>query len=564
MRTRILTLLLIVATAFAACNKAPEHVNYIPKDAAVVVGLNTNELGKKIAWDALWGNKILDELKKGGVDTGLFKDMAQSGIKGMSTYYVYLKTDKRFDGGNKLTAILPLESASKWEAYLKKLLPETVVKQQKDRKEAFIGKNVYAGWTDKVLMVMNVMYQPMQEDPYNHLDAESMQGMDSSLMAMTGERKVDEPAMIAEMDKAFANPKDNSITTIKHFNELESKGHDITVWVNYDVLMNEYVTADMTGGLSLSNTMWKDAAMAGGIDFEKGRIKANVQYYAAEDLKNILKEFGDQSADNDMIERMPSTALDLLLAWHLSPKAMKQMLDKTNVTGLANAALADKNINTDYILDAFSGDMVAALNSFSMKAYTISADSLFPGQQEMHTTNSDIDYLYAIKIGKKENFDRLLQLAVSEKLLTMQSPGHYTIGVSASPAFITVTDKELVASNKLENAEGYLNGSFKNQQRAPGAQSVKGYPFGLFFDVQAMLANVDPAVAADPDQTNKLLQSKGLLSNVTFNGGKYNGEAFEYNLYVNFMDKENNALLILMDYASRMARPADQQQVAYR
>jgi len=121
-----------------------------------------------------------------------------------------------------------------------------------------------------------------------------------------------------------------------------------------------------------------------------------------------------------------------------------------------------------------------------------------------------------------------------------------------------------VASNKLENAEGYLNGSFKNQQRAPEAKSVKGYPFGLFFDVQAMLANVDPAVAADPDQANKLLQSKGLLSNVTFNGGKYNGEAFEYNLYVNFMDKENNALLILMDYASRMAKPADQQQVAYR
>ena len=42
----------------------PDHAKLIPGDAAVVAGINTGEIGKKIAWNAILGSKLFDEMKQ--------------------------------------------------------------------------------------------------------------------------------------------------------------------------------------------------------------------------------------------------------------------------------------------------------------------------------------------------------------------------------------------------------------------------------------------------------------------------------------------------------------------
>jgi hypothetical protein len=154
---RILLLALSALLVFASsCNKSlPDHAKYIPKDAMTVVGVNTKELGKKIAWSTLTGNKLMDNIKKQLPYDAALKDAGEAGIKPLSNCYVYFKTDKRFEDGKRITAVLPLGDATKWEAYLKKIAPKATIKEQNGRKEADMGNGMYAGWNSDVVIVIN-------------------------------------------------------------------------------------------------------------------------------------------------------------------------------------------------------------------------------------------------------------------------------------------------------------------------------------------------------------------------------------------------------------------------
>src|ERR1017187_996193 len=117
------TILIFMAVVlFTACNRMPDHARYIPKDAVAVAGINLKSLGKKIAWNVITGSKLFKEMQK-RIPEKNAKDavsgIEKAGIDAMNTFYVYVKTDTRFKGGNRITGLVPLSDASLWEAYVK-------------------------------------------------------------------------------------------------------------------------------------------------------------------------------------------------------------------------------------------------------------------------------------------------------------------------------------------------------------------------------------------------------------------------------------------------------------
>ncbi|MBS1772445.1 MAG: DUF4836 family protein [Bacteroidetes bacterium] len=558
MRKVVFIFILASLSLITACNKTPDHASYIPKDAAAVLSINTNAIGKKIAWDAIWGSKLLNDMQKNMSDSGLIKDLAKCGIKEMSTYYLYVKPDKRFQGSSKVAAVIPLADDAKWEAYIKKTNQDIVIKQVKDRKEACLSTGgMYISWTKDVLIAMNTIYQTndLSMDDFSSDDP----GMsDSMLLArMARGKAIDTALMAIEMDKAFTTSKDNAITADKHFMELQEKNHDISFWLNYETMMGEYMSSAMTGGIAMSPTLWKGAAAAAGIDFEKGSIKGNMLYYSSNEMNDIMKEFAGHNVNEKMLNRLPAEGLDLLAAWYFSPKAIKATIDKTGMAELINGQLAEKNLTIDYILDAFAGDMVLSLNNFSYQSKTVPANTDYPGQEEYSSSATDIDYTCAVKIGKKENLDRLIQLAIQMQLLKDMGAGSYSAGNTS----IIIKNDELVFSNKADIANAYLDGKFASNAKN-GMSNVKGHPFGLFFDVKTMLNGVDPSFASNADDHQKFNLTKNLVSDVVFNGGEYKNNAYESNISINFNNKDENSLLILLDYASKMNEKRQADQVA--
>lgn len=540
--------IVLMLVVFGSCNNMPDHAKYIPKDAVAVVGINTKQIGKKIAWNALTGSKMFDEMKDKMPFKDALKDAEQAGIKASTTFYIYMKTDKRFNSGSKVTALLPLNDADKWETYLKKTLPSAVITKGKEISEANLGYGMYAGWNKDVLVLMNTLATPQYD---YETDAED------STMPAPPAPVMDAAMMSSELANAFTTSKENAITGNKHFTQLQKDWHDISLWINYEELTTQYMDKsmkEMMGGIAFSGNITKDAAFAAGFDFEKGSIKGSMLYYTSPELKEILKGISKENTDKDLIDRLPANNLNMLAAMHISPNGTKAMLEKTGMLGLANLALSAYGMDAGYILDAFTGDMAFSINDFAWKQErAVSDTAIETGTEKDYSFNTTANYIYTLKINKKENFNKILQLAIDNQLLTKTSENTYSMaGESPDAPIITIDNQYFIVSNKQENIAAYLKGDFKNQKRNEGAKSVYGHPLGFYFDMQTMVKSIDPAMSDSPEAQAMLTESKKLLSDVSFNGGGFKGDAMEYNLTVNFMNKDENSLLQLMNFAMKM------------
>jgi hypothetical protein len=545
------TFILLAIASLSACRRMPDHARYIPKDAVVATGINLKALGKKIAWNVITGSKLFKEMQKRLPDkTGkeAVSRIEKAGIDAMNTFFIYVKTGE--NGANRITGLIPLSDAAQWEAYVKDVFPQAQVKQHGDRKEASLGRDMYVGWNKNLLIIINIMSVSADYETESNTEAPKLNV--SSSMGQAD--------LSAEMDKAFGVTKDNSIVGNSRFTALEMEGHDITFWLNYEQLMTQMSSnmAEKTG-VTLSNSLWKESVATAGFDFKKGKISADVRYFLPDELKEVGKEFGAANADQDMVQRLPNQNLDMLVALHFSPKGFKSMMEKTGYLGLANVALGTQNMNVDEILDAFTGDMAITMNNFAL--HTESARDSFMGQMVVHQNQKpSMEMSYVIKINKKEKFQKLVQMARDNGLQPVNNG--FVIPIDDKDSiYILMNDQFVVASNKYNNAAGFLQGTFK-AQKLPDAlnQQVLSHPIVVYFDIQQVFKKIDPSVATSPHDSAMIAESGKLLNNVYLTGGDFKDNAFEYHLDVNFTNTEENSLIALMDYGMRMSEANDVKQ----
>ena len=542
-----------------SCNHMPDHIQYVPKDASLVAGINLKSLSKKIAWNMITGSKLFKEMQKrmpqkngtdamGGID--------KAGIDPFNTFYVYLKTDKRFNNGIKVTALVPLSSADDWEAYVKKNFPQSEIKQHNNIKETSLGNNMYMGWNKNLLIVINVIDNPQDFNGARryydyHKDGEN--GNDAQAQkSMTPED------MFAELDVAFSVANDNSIKGNKNFEKLQNDGHDLTMWINYEQIMNQYMTdgnmASQMQGLTLATAMWKDAAIACGFDFKKGKITGDLVYYSSGEMADIYKEFGATNASKDMIERLPSKNMDMMLALHLSPKGVKQILDKTGVLGLANSGLSAQDINVDKVLDAFTGDMAFVMNDLSVRNEAV-ANSGFTEQK------TNVTMSYVLKINKKENFNKLLDIARNTGMLLPNGTGFVVPVSSRDSMFVVVNDEYAVASNKYADATAILQGTFKGNKMPESAAQIFNHPFAMYFDIQQTLKDIEPGRSLAASDSFIYQESRKLLTDFSINGGDFRNNAMEIHVEVNFTNTDESSIIALLDFGMKISDALQKKQV---
>src|SRR5690606_15414207 len=90
----------------------------------------------------------------------ILEDVEKAGIDGNNTFYAYIVNDKRFAGGKRVTAVIPLTNAMKWETYVKKTFTGVEISTVKNRKEAILPGDIYMAWNEDVLIAMNSFRTP--------------------------------------------------------------------------------------------------------------------------------------------------------------------------------------------------------------------------------------------------------------------------------------------------------------------------------------------------------------------------------------------------------------------
>lgn len=526
-----------------SCSRVPDNAKYIPADATAVAAIDLRSLSKKIAWNLITGSKLYKEMQKrmsaqGSADA--MKGIENAGIDVSNTFYIYTRSDTRFAGGNLIVAIVPLSSAGKWEGYVKQVFPGTVPQVRDGRKEASLGEGMYVGWDEHTLIIVNGMSNT-EDGAWSYTDDEK-------------KRPLDGPGLMpAEMARAFMVPAGSNIVGNSRFAKLAKGGYDLSFWLNYGNLITDLagnVSMDMNG-VSLSSAAWRDAVLTAGFDFKKGQIAGSVNYYLPAQVEEATKDFGTVVTDKDLLDRLPKKDLDMLVSMHISPAGVKTLLEKVGLFGPANVGLTTQGLDMDYVLSAFTGDMVIAMNDFSLQAETLREE--FMGQDVAYKKQkATMTMTYALKIGNADNFSRLLDMTAGSQML--RSPKGYVYPLTTTDSLHLQVDRQYaVMSNKHEYADGILDGRYKAGEM-PDDIADRAYdnPFAICVDIKQMLGKVDPAISSSPRDSAIIAESKKLLDNIALYGGNFTDNAYKFDLEINFTDKDENSILELIDFGMRM------------
>jgi hypothetical protein len=554
----------------ASCHSVPKHARFIPKDALVVLGVHTGEMRKDLAWSAITGSSLLEEMRKAAGDQvpQMLKDAENAGIDFGSTLYFYSKPDTRFEGGSRMAVVLPVSDAKKVTAYIQKHAPGVAITTVKGRSEALIGENAYIGWNDEALIAMNTIMETVA--PESPVSADTgMAALEREFLSRFAERRLDSAATAAEMDIAFSPAKDAAITDNSHFRELENAGHDITMWVSYGSMLDAYGSRsgmDMMA-LAMGNTVLRGSAMAAGFDFEKGRVEGEMRYYASDSMRGIMKEFAKENVDPDMLKRLPAGGLNFAAGYHLAPQAVRMMLDRMGVTGMANMALMEKGMSIDDVLGAFTGDMVLSLNNFRVETKMQEIDSAMQrdfGLQPQPYTSPDVDFVYAMKIADKAKMAKLMSTISGFGVLQQTAPNTYAFAMApAGGPTLVVGDKYVAISSNDPGAQAFLKESAGAMPEAM-KKEIDGHPAGMWADVRSFMNGARELSSGTPSDSAAFNTLRNLLTTVTANGGEFRNNATEYHMTVSFMNKEEHSLVQLLHLAQQLAALNHKEDVALR
>lgn len=549
LRHKILLIALAFAVAFASCNKMPEHAKYIPKDAMVVVGINTKELSKKIAWDILMGSKLLDEMRAKAPKNGeAAEGLGEAGIDALNTVFFYYMPSFAKGSYHYITAVVPLNDTKKWEAYLQKNFSASI-KETGKRKEALLEEDLYAAWNDNMAIVRKAIVTPQYNDDRV---VDSFEEDADAYTSQPAETKPDAAKLSADMQAAFTIQKDNDITKDKRFSKLQTNGDDITLWMNYDVLMknmNNYGGMGMMSGLTLGNSLWKDAAYSAGINLDKGAVHADIKYYVSEEMIKVYSKIGNKNTDRDMIDRLPSQNVNMLVSANISPEGVKAVLEKMGVLGFMSLALSQSSLTADDIFQSFTGDMVMTLSDFSVRqmAETVSNADDFTVQKE----DMDMNFLFAMKINNKEKFNKLLSYVKDQGGLSVLDASTYKFAGSED-LFISVDKGFMVIARKTASSKDFMAGTYKSQPKPDVIKKeIYGHPAGAYIDIQSFLNSITVSERS-AEQKGVLEESKKIFKDAIINGGENKKEVFTFKAVLNLMNKEENSLLQLLDYSFKV------------
>ncbi len=559
---------LLALLLLASCHSAPKHARLIPKDALLVVGLHTNELRKDIAWSAVTGSSLLDEMKKAGAGSKMpemIKDLDNAGIDFNSTLYFYTKGDNRYSSKMRAAAILPVDDPSKVAAYISKHLPgKTVRSGAKGIREVMPDSSSVIAWNDDVLIAMNSVSQVVQHSEPARVDTIGGAPVVGEPYSWT-EYLPDEAATYAEAEAAFSLPKDADITGNARFQSLEEAGHDITMYLAYDAVMDMAGTSGSLGmmGMSLGNTLWKNAAMTVGLDFNKGAIDGTMRYYPADSIKGVAQAFSKDNIDPEMLRRLPATGLNMALGYHLTPAAVKTMLERLNLSGLANIALAEKGLSLDEVLGAFSGDITLSLNNFRTETKMQEVDSSMQelyGMKPYPITSPRLDYLVAFKTGDKAKMGRLVGFLTSSGIVSQTGQNTYAIPGTAEGPVLAVGDNFIAIGSTAAGAQGFLKEG-TDAMPAPARDAIKGHPVGLWADVRSFINGAGEMAQGSPSDSAMYSVVRGMFRTFTMNGGEWKGGANEYKMRLLFQNEGESSLLQLLHMSQQIAAINGQSRV---
>lgn len=517
-------LLFIISITLFACNNIPKHAKYIPKDAQIVGAIDMSKLEKKLIWNALTGSEIFKEMQKNissEESKSAMKDISNIGLKQHSSIYFYANGEKAQKA--KTCIVIGMDDISKFESFLKKNYPSMSIEKGEGYSSTIIESNMVAAWNQEAALFFPLLQTITLDSADMNVTNSAANEIKSSLKTL------------------FAMSDKESIVSNSHFKTLQKDGHDLSIWMNYEELYLK--NAEASSNPFIKQEYFKESGVAAGIDFEKGKAVADLDYYMSKELAAIYKKNQPKNIDLDLIKRIPSKDIDLLVAYNLNPTLIQDYLKKFGLDGMLNMGLGFAGTSMDDITNTFNGDMMVALTDMKTKAIT---DSTERGETSLSAA-PDMNIMVSMKLKDSKQFEKLINIGIKKNMITKNGNTYY-VGEGDSKSGIQFDKTNMVFATDATMASTYLTSNGNGKESIPA--SVWGHfesnPMVMYADLKKMMNSVsfNPTSKEEEEFINNL---KSFFTYVEMYGGKIKNNAIHNEGAVFLANENENSFIQLLN-----------------
>ncbi len=322
---------LIATTLFTACQQDPppatDSLAYIPKDAAMVTAIRTQQLMDKADFASLKAGKGYQEmLRKAREENAalarVLEDPKQAGIDLQQNAYVSVLMEGESPG----MVVVSFSVADR--AALEKLMEGLAMEARpvsNDFKMAGSSGDAIMAWNDNSLLL---------GVPMNKQDAE------------------------AELQRMMELKPDQSVASNPELRQELDADYDVLNWFSSDFILQSDNWKASGNLLNYSDEELQGQSVAHRLTFEDGAVESYWVPQLQGRIKNDLGMFFRDDVDTDFITKAPAGKPSFLLSAAFDINGVNQLLVEKYSKGMAESALSQFGVSATDLLKAFKGDMM--------------------------------------------------------------------------------------------------------------------------------------------------------------------------------------------------------------
>ncbi len=529
---KLIALVGLISLLTISCGKKNNLGKMIPKEASVVIELNTKSILSKLSWEDIkksyWYNQLMTDSSIPSTSKSFINDPAKTGID-VKSNLIFFVLGSNNEGKSVFQG--SLNNSKAFADFLKNMHP-TANFSKDGELNIFKTDSAVVGWNyERFAFVTNSVTRNFQNiDTLND-------STNSAIPIPTPLPSSD--SLISVCKNLFLLSDDNSLFKNEKFANLLDEDGDVHFWINTNEL-SKGSTPGMPGmaGMVKLDKFLVDNFSTATINFQDGKITGNNKQYFGKELSDILKK-GEGNTNTDMIKRLPSQNLAAVLSLHLTPGSLLEIIKLTGLDGFINLFLSAQGLTLDDVVKATKGDIL-----FAVSDITIKNDSLkLPGLKDTikdYYQKTDAKFLFAVSVGDKDAFNKLLSLG-----------NKMGKDVTQKNNFQKSDDKYFAISNSQDAVNKYFSGT---QINPDFLSKINNHPAGTFVDMQMILRAMQPQLTKDSIGKVYYDRNIAMWNNFYFTGGEYKNGGLVSNGDINLVDKTRNSLKQLNQYVDDISK----------
>ena len=525
----------IAVIAFASCtnkNKL-DQAKLIPKDASLVMVINTPSMEEKIKSDAFLK---MDSVMKSVITKedsikikkqfGKLKDAID--LKEKFVFFMTQKLKGKTPVIN-INIIAVLKDAKTFESAIKENEDwKNITIKKTETFSYFLPDNKYAiSWNDKFVMLS---INP-EKDGYSFDNTTGSFGM----------TKADTVLFIKQITKYFTLAENESLASVKPFVDLIHENADVYSFSNTTYLTS-YLSL-MPIQLVKLDSLVRDNYSTGTISFVNGKVESNGTMYLNKGLAELLKKYSGNSVQTNMLDAYPTQDINGFVLASFNPAVIGGLLKELDVETLADGYLQKAGMSTKDIYQSLKGDINVAFSDFKMV-----------NNPQGFGTTSSAKYLVEATIADKENFHKLMDLLLPTGKIIKVGNGYTLSPDLAGYAFLHTDDQHLVIATDAGVYKEYVSGKSKNNIPEDIKSAVKGKSFAMYLNIDNFLSGLDILSAKDTMIKNNIQRVRNTIKDAIVTTDNLKDGEIKSHGELRLKDNKQNSLIQLNNMIMEMVK----------